>query len=265
VWDLNNGIQSFEENDVIKIDALVITYNNEIQLNIKRIRRAKEGEYDPMELIPSTDKDVSDLFKELTALIDSIENEYIKTLLENVFIKNESIGKKFKMHSAAKAMHHNYMGGLIEHTLSVAKLCDYFSSHYEGINRDLLVSTALLHDIGKLTELSEFPTNDYTDEGQLLGHIFIGAELITEESGKIEGFPEKLKALMKHSILAHHGELEYGSPKRPKTKEAFLLHCADDLDAKMKMYESMIEQNSTSGNWAGYNKMLGRYIRNSEF
>ncbi|MBR1444471.1 MAG: hydrolase, partial [Firmicutes bacterium] len=141
VWDLNNGIQSFEENDVIKVDASVITYNNEIQLNIKRIRRARDGEYDPMELIPSTDKDVNDLFAQVTALIDSIENEYIKTLLENIFIKNENVKKEFKMHSAAKAMHHNYMGGLIEHTLSVAKLCDYFSSHYQGINRDLLIST----------------------------------------------------------------------------------------------------------------------------
>jgi len=265
VWEMNNSIQSFEENDFIKIDGLINTYQNELQINIKKIRKSKEGEYDAMNYIPCTDKDIAALYRQLLEYINTLSNPYIKKLLENIFIKNALISEKFKKHSAAKTMHHNYMGGLLEHTLSVVQICDFMSTRYKHINRDILVSTAMLHDIGKLIELSEFPINDYTDEGQLLGHIVIGVELITSETAKIDGFPEKLKALIKHSIVSHHGEYEYGSPKRPKTIEAFILHCADNMDAKTKMYEDMISKNNTSGNWVGYNKMLNRNIRKSDF
>jgi len=265
VWEMNNSIQSFEENDFIKIDGLIITYQNELQINIKKIRKSKEGEYNAMNYIPCTDKDISTLYGQLLEYINTLSNPYIKKLLENIFIKNTLISEKFKNHSAAKTMHHNYMGGLLEHTLSVVQICDFMSTRYKHINRDILVSTAMLHDIGKLIELSEFPINDYTDDGQLLGHIVIGVELITNEAAKIDGFPDKLKTLMKHSIASHHGEYEYGSPKRPKTIEAFILHCADNMDAKTKMYEDMISKNNTSSNWVGYNKMLNRNIRKSDF
>lgn len=265
VWELNNQIQSFEENDFIKIDASVLTYQNELQLNVRKIRRSQEGEYEPMDYIPSTDKNIEELFKEIINIINSLENKYIKTLLENIYIKNDELREKFKVHSAAKSMHHNYMGGLLEHTLSISQICNFLASHYPFANRDILIASAMLHDIGKMFELSSFPDNDYTDDGQLLGHIVIGTELITAESAKIEGFPHQLKSLLKHSILSHHGEYEYGSPKRPKTVEAFILHCADELDAKIKMYEDAINADATSGNWVGYHKMLARNIRKSNF
>lgn len=265
VWDLNNNIQSFEENDFIKIDAVVLTYQNDLQLKINKIRKSSAGEYDELNYIPCTDKDVSTLHEEILSIIKSISNEYIREMLNNIFVNHPKISKEFKIHSAAKSMHHSYMGGLIEHTLSVAQICDFMSTRYKYVNRDILICTALLHDIGKIFELSDFPDNDYTDDGQLLGHLIIGCELVTEESDKIEGFPHKLQSIIKHCILSHHGEYEYGSPKRPKTIEAFILHCADNMDAKVKMFEEIIEKDNTQGDWVGYHKMLNRNIRKSDF
>lgn len=265
VWELNNNIQSFEENDFIKIDAVVLTYQNDLQLKINKIRKSTEGEYDELNYIPSTDKDVVTLHEEILNMIESISNEHIKEMLNNIFVNHPKISKEFKVHSAAKSMHHSYMGGLIEHTLSVAQICDFMSTRYKYVNRDILLATALLHDIGKIFELSDFPDNDYTDDGQLLGHLIIGCELITSESNKIDGFPHKLQSMLKHCILSHHGEYEYGSPKRPKTIEAFILHCADNMDAKVKMFEEILEKDNTQGDWVGYHKMLSRNIRKSDF
>ena len=265
VWDLNNEIKSFEENEFIKIEGLVLVYQNEIQLNVKKIRRSQEGEYDPMDYIPCTEKNIKEMFKELLAYINTVKNPHIKKLLEEIFINDEKISKTFLSHSAAKSIHHGYMGGLVEHTLSVVQICDFMSGRYKYVNRDILIACAMLHDIGKTKELSEFPTNDYTDEGQLLGHIFIGAELISKVASNIDGFPPALENIMKHCILAHHGEYEYGSPKLPKTIEAFILHCADNMDAKVKAIEELIASDSTQGNWVGYQKMLQRNIRKSEF
>lgn len=265
VWELNNNIQNFEENDFIKVEAIVLTYQNDLQLNIKKIRCSQEGEYDTINYIPCTDKDINSLYNQFMNYINSMSNQYIKKLLENIFIKNKFISEEIKKHSAAKSMHHSYMGGLLEHTLSVVQICDFMSSQYKYVNRDILVASAMLHDVGKLFEISSFPDNDYTDEGQLIGHIVIGTEMITKEAALIEGFPEQLKNLLKHCILSHHGEYEYGSPKRPKTIEAFILHCADDMDAKSKMFEEMIIKDNTQGKWVGYNRMLSRNIRKSEY
>ncbi len=265
VWDISRDIQSFNEGDYIKIDALVQTFNNDLQLNIKKIRRAQEGEYDEANYIPTTEKNVAQLYERLSQYIASVENPYIKKLLTNIFINNKTIADSFKKHTAAKAMHHNYMGGLIEHTISVTDICDFMASHYENVNRDVLIASALLHDIAKLKELSEFPNIDYTDDGELLGHIVMGAEFIGSEADKIEGFPHQLRSLLQHNILAHHGEYEYGSPKLPRTIEAFILHCADDTDAKVKMFETSIAESSNTGSWSGYNKMLARNIRKTEF
>ncbi len=264
IWELHNEIKSFEENDFVKIDAVVNVYNNEYQLSIRRLRKSYEGEYNPIDYVPSSEYDIDTMYAELKDYIKTIKNSYIKQLLELFFVKDAEISKAFGSHSAAKSMHHSYMGGLLEHTLSVTKLCDFMSGHY-GANRDILLATAMLHDIGKIYELSDFPNNDYTDEGQLLGHIVIGTEMITEKANQIEGFPTTLLNLIKHSILSHHGEYEYGSPKRPKTVEAFILHCADDTDAKLKMYQDAISMDNTQGYWVGYNKMLTRNIRKTEY
>lgn len=265
VWDLNKEIQSFAENDFIKIDAFVTTFNNELQLNVKRIRRSREGEYDPADYIPSTDKDIDAMFAELLGYIKTISSPHIKKLLEEIFLKHPIISKDFKYHSAAKSMHHSVRGGLVEHTLSVTQICDFMAPRYRFVDRDILIACAMLHDVGKIMELSDFPENDYTDEGQLLGHIFMGAQLIRDTAAKIEGFPKRLLTLMMHCILAHHGELEFGSPKVPETIEAFILHCADNMDAKTKMYEELLAADNTQGSWAGYHKMLQRNISLSDY
>ncbi|OUQ58714.1 hydrolase [Tyzzerella sp. An114] len=265
VWELNNDIKAFEENEFIKIDGTAIVYQNEIQLNVKKIRRSLEGEYDPMDYIPSTEKNIDDMTKELIGYINTIKNTFIKKLLEDIFINNTTISKKIKYHSAAKNIHHGYMGGLVEHTLSVTQICDFMAPRYKYVDRDILIAAAMLHDIGKIYELSDFPENDYTDDGQLLGHIIIGTELITETARNINGFPKKLESILKHCILSHHGEYEYGSPQLPKTIEAFILHCADNMDAKVKVIEEMIDTDSTAGSWVGYQKMLQRNIRKSDY
>ena len=265
VWDLNNEIKSFEENDFIKIDGTVLIYNNEPQLNVRRIRKSMDGEYDPMDYIPSTEKNIDVMLKELLGYIDTIQDQYIKTLLQEIFLKDETVKKCFRTHSAARTMHHSYLGGLVEHTLSVTQICDFMAGRYKNVNRDLLVATAMLHDVAKVRELSQFPTNDYTDEGQLLGHIVIGAEMIHEAASKIDGFPKTLENLMKHSILAHHGEYEYGSPELPKTIEAFILHCADNMDAKTKAMEEAIAGNTNQGEWVGYQRIMQRNIRTSVY
>lgn len=264
VWEINNKIRAFEENEFINIEALVTTYHNEIQLNVRQIRRSREGEYFPSDYIPTTLKDTKKLYEEIEELISSIKEKHIKKLLEEIFYLHPYISNEFKVHSAAKSMHHSYLGGLMEHTIGVARICDFLASRYNNVNRDMVVACALLHDVCKIYELSEFPENDYTDEGQLIGHIVMGAELVRETAKKIEGFPPKLIALMCHCILSHHGTLEYGSPKRPKTMEAFILHFADDTDAKLKMVEDIVENSPNTGVWTGYNKMLERNIRKSD-
>lgn len=265
VWDLNNNIQSFQENDFIKIDGVVLNYQNELQLKVTKIRKSLQGEYDEANFIPRTSKDVDNLYSQILDLIKSVNNIYVRTLLENIFINNKYVNSNIKTHSAAKQMHHSYMGGLIEHLVSVAQICDFMSTRYKFINRDILISGALLHDLGKIYELSAFPDNNYTDDGELIGHIVIGTEIITAEANKIEGFPKQLLSLIKHCVISHHGELEYGSPQLPKTIEAFILHSADDMDAKTKIYEELMEKDNGKNNWVGYHHMLKRNIRKSEF
>ncbi len=262
---MTNDIKAFDENDFIKIDAAVVTYQNDIQLNVKRIRRSMEGEYEPSDYIPCTEKNIEEMYQKLMSYIKTIESPYVKKLLEIIFYKHPIVSKNFKTHSAAKSVHHSYMGGLLEHTLSVTEICNFAAPRYKYVNRDILIASAMLHDVGKLMELSEFPENNYTDDGELLGHLIIGSEMITEAAAKIDGFPKELESLLKHCMISHHGEYEYGSPKLPKTIEAYILHCADNLDAKSKVFEEMIDNNSNQGNWAGYHKMLQRNIRKSDY
>ncbi|MCL2674042.1 MAG: HD domain-containing protein [Defluviitaleaceae bacterium] len=265
VWDLTNDIQSFEENDFIKVDGVVTSFQNDLQLKVIKIRKSQEGEYQPMDYIPCTDKDIESLYEQLTDVIASITNQHIRELLEVIVVRNEYIKEAVKTHSAAKANHHSYMGGLLEHTLAVVGICEFLAPRYKSVNRDILVAGAILHDIAKVYELSAFPGNDYTDDGQLLGHIVMGAELITEAAEEIPGFPPKLAALLKHCVLAHHGEYEYGSPKLPQTIEAFILYVADNADAKITMFEEALQAGNPQNLWAGYSKIFGRNIRKSTY
>jgi len=260
IWEVTKEIQPFEEGDVVKIDGTVGSYNNEPQLKILKLRKSSHGEYEISDLIPATKKNIGDMFEKIRALINSIQHPKIKILLENIF-ENEERAEIFKSHSAAMHMHHSYMGGLLEHTLSVAEICVFLGARYKYVNADILLAGALLHDIGKIYELSALPQNDYTDDGQMLGHIIIGIELVSAEISKIEKFPHEIASLIKHCIVAHHGEYEFGSPKIPATSEAMILHFADNIDAKITTFSEIYEKDSSPGLWTTFQKSLGRYVR----
>ena len=264
VWEINRDIGNFEEGDMVKVDALVNNYQSELQLKINKIRKSREGEYVISDFIPTTEKDIEEMYTTLVGIIKSVQNPFVKTLLENIFIHDQEKVATLKTHSAAKSMHHGYMGGLLEHILSVTEICVFMSTRYKHIDRDLLIAGALLHDIGKIYELSPMPKNEYTDDGQMLGHIILGVEMVVLETAKIDNFPRPLSSLIKHLIISHHGEYEFGSPKLPSTPEAMLLHYADNMDAKLKTFEETIDKDTTPGLWTGYNKALNRYIRKSE-
>lgn len=261
IWELNHGIENFEQMDYVRVDGNVTSFQGSLQLNVRRLRRAKEGEYLPEDYIPCSDKDINVMFKELSNYVNKTQNIYLRQLLVAIFGDKEFVAK-FKVHSAAKRVHHGFMGGLLEHTLSVTKLCDFYCTMFPILNRDLLITAALCHDIGKIHELSSFPENDYTDGGQLIGHIVMGTMMIHEKIKNIKGFPDKLARELEHCILAHHGELEYGSPKKPALIEALALNFADNTDAKMESFrEALLEENGLSGEWKGYNKLFESNIR----
>ena len=261
VWDPNNaGISEFDTLDYIEVYGDVNSFQGALQVNVKRIRVCHEGEYDPADYLPVSKKNIDEMYKELLGLIGRTENEYLKKLLESFFVEDEAFIRAFRTSSAAKTVHHGFVGGLLEHTLSVVRFCEYMAGAYPILNRDLLITAALCHDIGKTKELSLFPENDYTDDGQLLGHIVMGAEMVGEKARQIPGFPPVLEAELKHCILAHHGEYEYGSPKKPALIEAAALNLADNADAKLETFSEAL-QGATGYGWLGYNRLFESNIR----
>lgn len=264
IWDPNSqGIGEFAVMDYVDIVAEVTNFQGAIQLNVKRARKAREGEYTPADYLPVSGKDIQAMYRELLGFVQKIGEPHLRALAEAFFVKDQEFAKAFQFHSAAKSVHHSFVGGLLEHTLSVVKLCDYYIKAYPMLNADLLYTAALCHDMGKLKELSEFPVNDYTDEGQLLGHISIGCEMVHEQILKIEGFPQKLGNELKHCILAHHGELEYGSPKKPALMEAVALNMADNTDAKLETMTEILRAAGDNKDWLGYNRLFESNIRKS--
>ena len=261
IWDPNsNGIADYDELDFIEVYGEIISYNNNLQMNIKQIRKVQEGEYIAADYMPTTEKSTDGMYEELLGYIRKVDNQYLRQVLDHYFIKDETFIRNFKGHSAAKTVHHGFAGGLLEHTLSVVKFCDYMAGAYPILNKDLLFTAAICHDIGKTKELSSFPENDYTDEGQLLGHIVIGVEMIGDAVRNIPDFPEKLANELKHCIVAHHGELEYGSPKKPALAEAMALNLADNADAKMQTLTELFKDKK-GNDWLGYNRLFESNIR----
>ncbi len=261
VWEpYSPGIGEYAAGDYIEVVGEVITFNGAKQAKLTRIRKCQEGEYDPADYLPCTDKNIGEMYEQVLSYINSMKNEYLKKLLQSFFVEDEEFIKAFKNSSAAKMVHHGFIGGLLEHTLSVTNLCNYFAGAYPLIKRDLLLTAALCHDIGKIREISAFPKNDYTDEGQLLGHIVVGVEMISEKIRLIDGFPVKLANELKHCIVSHHGELEYGSPKKPALIEAVALNFADNADAKLETITEVLK-NADSPDWLGYNKFLESNVR----
>ena len=263
VWDPNyGGIADYEEMDFIEVFGDVTSYNNALQLNIRQIRKAYEDEYNLADYMPTTDKNADSMYEELLHYGGQVKNQYLRRVIEHYFVKDQEFIKIFKGHSAAKSVHHGFAGGLLEHTLSVVRFCEYMAGAYSILNKDLLYTAAMCHDIGKTKELSAFPKNDYTDDGQLLGHIVIGVEMVSDAVREIPDFPEKLASELKHCIIAHHGELEYGSPKKPALPEAFALNFADCADAKMQTLTEIFKEKNTK-DWVGYNRMFETNLRRS--
>lgn len=262
IWDLSSpGVGEFDAMDYVHIEADVTLFQNANQLNVRRIRTAREGEYVEADYLPVSKKEIGKMYEELLGFVRSVKNPWLNQLLSGYFVEDKEFAKAFQFHSAAKTVHHGFVGGLLEHTLSVVKLCDCYAGYYKTLNRDLLLTAAMFHDIGKMQELSRFPENDYTDDGQLLGHIMIGTEMISERIRQIPDFPPRLASELKHCILAHHGELEYGSPKKPALLEALALNFADNTDAKMETMIEALAVGGTNKGWLGYNRLLETNIR----
>lgn len=261
VWDPNSaGIEEFEPMDYIEVGGDVSSFQGALQISVKRVRVCREGEYNPADYLPVSKKDIEGMYQELLAMIQRTKNPFLKELLEAFFVKDKDFIKKFKNSSAAKSVHHGFVGGLLEHTLSVAKMCEFYCTQYPMLKRDLLITAALVHDMGKIREISPFPLNDYTDDGNLLGHIVMGVEMVGEKVRDIPGFPPVLAGEIKHCILAHHGEYEYGSPKKPAIMEAVALNFADNTDAKMETFTELLE-NTDQTEWLGFNRLFDSNVR----
>lgn len=261
IWNPHSsGIADYGEKDFVDVYGEIISYNGQLQMNISQLRVADEDEYDPADYMPTSENNIDGMYQELLGYVKQVGNPYLKKVLEYYFVDDADFVKRFKAHSAAKTVHHGFAGGLLEHTLSVVRFCEYLADHYAILNKDLLYTAAICHDIGKIRELSAFPDNDYTDDGQLLGHIVIGTEMVSDAIRSIPGFPVKLGNELKHCILAHHGELEYGSPKKPALAEALALNIADNADAKLQTLTELFKAKDTN-DWLGFNKLFDSNIR----
>lgn len=264
VWDHAESLaQRFQKDDFIRIQATAATYQNTLQLTISSLAPCSPSEIDITDFLPQAQHDREETFGQLKTIVTTIKNEHLRQLLD-LFLGDEDFISLFKKAPAAKKLHHVYLGGLLEHTLSIAHLILQVGKHYGGLNRDLLLTGGILHDIGKVQELTYSRTFDYSDEGRLLGHILLGIEMINQKIALLSGFPPDLALEIKHLILSHHGHYEYGSPKRPKTLEALVLFYLDDLDAKVEDLQSFIQrEQGNSSKCAGYHQMLNRYIYKS--
>lgn len=262
IWDPNSqGINEFEVLDYIDVVGDVTSFAGSLQISVKRVRRAKEGEYQAADYLPVSGNSVDEMIHKLQEYVHSVKNPYLSQLLKRLFIDDKAFMEVFQKHSAAKTVHHGFIGGLLEHTLGVARLCDFYAGAYPILNRDLLITAALCHDIGKTRELSSFPLNDYTDDGQLLGHIVIGTEMVYDIIREIPDFPEILSSELKHCILSHHGEMEYGSPKKPALAEAVALNLADNTDARMETLKEVFGAAGAKKEWLGYNRFFESNLR----
>ncbi|MBO6165134.1 MAG: HD domain-containing protein [Eubacterium sp.] len=264
VWELSNAIEHFEVHDFIRVEARVTSFNNQLQLNVSRIRRAEVNEYVLSDYMPCSEFSTDEMMHELNKIIEGITNESLKALL-NSFFGDKAFLNAFVNHSAAKSIHHGFVGGLLQHTLAVTKICRFIASSYPIINKDLLITSAICHDIGKVEEIADFPVNDYTDAGNLMGHIVIGAMMIRDKIRELReagiDFSDVLEGELIHCILAHHGELEYGSPKKPALIEAVVLSMADNMDAKIESFTEILNDTGNSSEWLGFNRQFEANIR----
>ena len=260
VWERADTLSPlFREGDVIHVEGNTSSYRNQIQVTLSNLKVPEDRKGDPDLFIESSAKDVNEMMQALRKILKGIENHFIKTLVDK-FLSDRSFTNRFKRAPAAKNFHHSYLGGLLEHTLSVCQMGQYVVEHYPELDKDMLMAGAFLHDIGKIKELYFDRHIDYTDEGRLLGHVVLGVTLVDKKMEDLKDFPEELALRLKHLILSHHGQFEFGSPKRPKFLEAYALHLIDDLDAKMNGLGRFMERDRKEGDWTDFNRLFDRYF-----
>jgi 3'-5' exoribonuclease len=261
VWDRVDEFSAcFEQDDFIHVSSKASVYMGKMQLVIQDLKRLDDSLVDLSDYLPVADSTVDEMLAELRDSVAGLVDEHLRALMD-AFLADDEFLRRYSMAPAAKAMHHVYLGGLLEHSLAVARLASDIAGRYPGVNRDLLVVGALLHDIGKVAELRYERSFEYTDAGKLLGHIMIGVEMIEEKVRQLPGFPRELAILLKHLLLSHHGQYEYGSPKRPKTLEAVILNFIDDLDSKINGVQTHIgKEPDSDSSWTQYHRMYDRYF-----
>jgi 3'-5' exoribonuclease len=263
VWDNAEEISnSFSEGDVVEVEGSTGSYRGKIQLTLASALNCEEG-CDTSILLESSPLPAGEMLKALREILHTIENPHLRALTDR-FLADKDFVAGFKQAPAAKNFHHGYLGGLLEHTLAVCKLAVNVAPLYPSLDRDLLVFGAFVHDIGKIHELRCRPVIDYTDEGRLIGHLVLGTRMLEEKIRSLKGFPADLEVKIMHLILSHHGEYEFGSPKRPKFLEAFALHLLDDLDAKINGLGRFIEQDREKGSWTEFNRLFTRFLLKGE-
>ena len=264
MWDnVSDAVNEFEQDDFVKVKGLVQKYNGRWQLTLHKVRKLGDAEIDYSDFLPKTSKDIDQLWRTLGEFVESIENSWLKRLIQD-FMADDAIATAYRNAPAAKTMHHAYVGGLLDHVVSLMTTCDLVVRNYPQVNRDLLLTGAFLHDIGKIHELAYQRSISYTTRGQLLGHMIIELEMLHEKLSHIPGFPEDLKILIEHLIISHHGQYEFGSPKLPMFPEALMLHYLDDLDSKMESMRAQFERESEQETaWTSYNASLARTLLNT--
>lgn len=265
MWDnVDDVLEAFEQDDFLKIKGLINKYKQRFQLTIHKLRKLGDPEIDFSDYLPKTTKDIDELWQALTDFVASFENRHLKALVQ-AFMADAEIAAAYRNAPAAKTLHHAYIGGLLDHVVSLFRSCDLLCRNYPLINRDLLLTGAFFHDIGKIHELTYNRSFSYTTKGQLLGHMIIELEMLQAKLASLPEFPEELKTMIEHLIISHHGEYEFGSPKLPMFPEALMLHYLDDLDSKMEAMRAQFERDSTlDGPWTTYNPSLGRPLLNTE-
>jgi len=261
VWDNVDVLdRHFDKDDFVRVKGKASVYLNKMQVVIAEISRVNESDVALADFLPESPRGMDEMRLELADVVASIGNPYLKGLMQ-AFTADDAFMDLYCLAPAAKAMHHVYLGGLLEHSLSLVKLVRTIVPLYGGINEDLLVAGALLHDVGKIHEMSFERSFDYTDAGKLLGHITIGVELVEEKIRTVEGFPHELSMLLKHMLLSHHGQYEFGSPKRPKTVEATILNYLDDMDSKINGIRAHIaKENASTSRWTAHHRLYDRYF-----
>ncbi|HZT28676.1 MAG TPA: HD domain-containing protein [Bryobacteraceae bacterium] len=261
MWDnVGEVVEAFERDDFVRVKGLIQIFHNRPQLTIHKMRRLDDSEVDFADYFPASQRDPEEMWKELRGVIDRIQNPHLRALL-NALMDDEEIGRRYRAAPAAKQIHHAFLGGLIEHVLSVCVLAGMAAKHYRSIDGDLLLAGVILHDIGKIYELSYDRGFGYTAEGQLLGHMMIALRLVGEKLRGLPDFPPQLRTLVEHMIISHHGQLEFGSPKVPLFPEALLLHYLDDLDSKMECMRALVENDrQVEGLFTGFSSSLERAV-----